>query len=158
MRAKQFLILTRTKSMAKICHKLNAVKHPPLHAATPCPLPQWFRLISVLRWWFCCCSSHCLWGFCVLVVVLLCITKCPFKFFNHIDEEERAGCFTLIVFLLSCDCTRSVTLPYSAVGCHGKTPEVCWICCPNHELNLQSLSRAINCNIPDGLCARCHHK
>ena len=26
------------------------------------------------------------------------------KFFNHLVEEERAGCFTIIVFLLSCDC------------------------------------------------------
>ena len=25
-------------------------------------------------------------------------TKCPLKFCNHLDEEERAGCFTIIVF------------------------------------------------------------
>ena len=25
------------------------------------------------------------------------------KFFNHLDGEERAGCFTLFVFLWSCD-------------------------------------------------------
>ena len=27
-----------------------------------------------------------------------------FLFCNHITEEERIGCFTLIVFLLSCGC------------------------------------------------------
>ena len=37
-----------------------------------------------------------------LVLVLLCITYCPFKFCNHLDEEDRAGCFTVIVFLMSC--------------------------------------------------------
>ena len=42
--------------------------------------------------------------------------------------------------------------------CHDKTPELCWICSPNHELNHQLLCRAINCNVTDGLCARCHHK
>ena len=28
---------------------------------------------------------------------------CPFEFCNHLDEEERAGCFALIIFLMSCD-------------------------------------------------------
>ena len=27
-----------------------------------------------------------------------------FQFYDHLDEEERAGCFTLIVFLMPCDC------------------------------------------------------
>ena len=31
-------------------------------------------------------------------------------------DEEKAGCFTLIVFLLSCGCKCSVTLPCSAVS------------------------------------------
>ena len=31
-------------------------------------------------------------------------TFCPFKFCNHLDEVERAGCFALIVFLMYCDC------------------------------------------------------
>ena len=30
---------------------------------------------------------------------------------NHLAEEERAGCFTLAVFLLSCDFWCSVSLP-----------------------------------------------
>ena len=41
--------------------------------------------------------------------------------------------------------------------CHGKTPELCWICSPNHELNHQLLGRAINCNVTGSLCAGCHH-
>ena len=42
--------------------------------------------------------------------------------------------------------------------CPGKTPELCWICSPNHELNHQLLDRAINCNVTGGLCARCHQQ
>ena len=41
---------------------------------------------------------------------------------------------------------------------HGETPELCWICSPNHELNHQLLGRAINCNVTGGQCARCHHQ
>ena len=37
-------------------------------------------------------------GLC-LILVLLCSTKCPFELCNHLAEEERAGCFTLIVLL-----------------------------------------------------------
>ena len=35
---------------------------------------------------------------------------------NHLDGEERAGCFTLTVFLMSCDGRCSVGLPRGAVG------------------------------------------
>ena len=28
----------------------------------------------------------------------------PFLVFNHLDKEERGDCFTLIVFLMPCDC------------------------------------------------------
>ena len=38
---------------------------------------------------------------CVLVRVLVCISLCPLGFRNHLDEEERAGCFALIVFIMS---------------------------------------------------------
>ena len=31
-------------------------------------------------------------------------------------ERERAGCFTLFVFLVSCDCLCYVALPHGAVG------------------------------------------
>ena len=38
-------------------------------------------------------------------------------FCNQLDGEERAGCFTLIVFLMSYfDCKRSAALPRGAVG------------------------------------------
>ena len=36
----------------------------------------------------------------MLVFVLVGITLCPFLFGNHLDEEERAGCFVLIVLCL----------------------------------------------------------
>ena len=63
-------------------------------------------------------------GVLCLVLVLLCITWCPFFFCNHLDREERAGYFTLIVFLtylltyllMSYDCYCSVALPHGAVG------------------------------------------
>ena len=34
----------------------------------------------------------------------------------YLDEEERAGCFILFVFLMSCFSYCSVALPHSAVG------------------------------------------
>ena len=43
---------------------------------------------------------------------LLCIALSPFLFCNHFDGEERAGCFTLLVFLVSCDCYFSVDFPH----------------------------------------------
>ena len=33
----------------------------------------------------------------VFVFVLLCIYLCPFSFCNHLEEEEKAGCFTITV-------------------------------------------------------------
>ena len=32
--------------------------------------------------------------------VLLYVTLCPFQFCNHLDGEERAGCFALCVCLI----------------------------------------------------------
>ena len=34
----------------------------------------------------------------MFVFVLVCITLCSFKFCNHLNEEERAGCLAFIVF------------------------------------------------------------
>ena len=48
--------------------------------------------------------------------VLVCITLCPFWFCNHLEEEERAGCFAFDVLRMSCYCICSVALPYGAVG------------------------------------------
>ena len=53
-------------------------------------------------------------GLC-LVLVLLFSTLCPL-FCNNLGEKERAGCFTFIVFLLSCECKCSVARPHSAVS------------------------------------------
>ena len=50
------------------------------------------------------------------VLVLVCITLCPFSNCNHLDEEEGTGCFALIVFLMSCYCLSSVPLLHCAVG------------------------------------------
>ena len=36
-------------------------------------------------------------GSSVFIFVLLCITLCPFLFGNHLKEEEKAGCFAIIV-------------------------------------------------------------
>ena len=48
--------------------------------------------------------------------VLLCITLCPFKLCNHLEEDDRAGCFALIVLRMSCYCKCSASLPHDAVG------------------------------------------
>ena len=45
--------------------------------------------------------------------VLLYVTLCPFWFCNHLDGEERAGCFAYFVFLVSRDCC--VALPRDAI-------------------------------------------
>ena len=39
-----------------------------------------------------------------------------FLFWNHLDGEERTGCFPLIVFWMYCDCKCSMALPQSAMG------------------------------------------
>ena len=44
----------------------------------------------------------------------MCVTLCPFLFCIHLDGEERAGCFTLFVFLVSRDCC--VALPHNVMG------------------------------------------
>ena len=46
--------------------------------------------------------------------VLLCVTVCPFKFCNHLDGDERGGCFAQFVFLVPRDCC--VALPCGAIG------------------------------------------
>ena len=40
----------------------------------------------------------------------------PFYLCNHLNGEEKAGCFTLIVFLMSCDGECYVALPHVAMG------------------------------------------
>ena len=61
--------------------------------------------------------------FCLLLlslwesVIVLCFVVHYFmsiQVCNHLDWEERAGCFALFVFLVSCD--GCVALPRSAMG------------------------------------------
>ena len=50
----------------------------------------------------------------MLVFVLLCITVCFAIILKR--KRERAGCFTLIVLKMPCDCKCSATLHHDAVG------------------------------------------
>ena len=47
-------------------------------------------------------------------VIVLCFVARSFWFCNHLDGEERAGCFAWFVFLVSRDCC--VALPRGAMG------------------------------------------
>ena len=62
------------------------------------------KVVVLLLFIHCFFVPHIVGGDSVFVFVLLCITLCPFWFCNHPDGEERAGCFALIVFLMSCEC------------------------------------------------------
>ena len=42
----------------------------------------------------------------MFVFVLLCNTLCPFWFCNHLEEEEKASCFAIIV--LRCIATSNI--------------------------------------------------
>ena len=55
---------------------------------------------------------------------VLCLVFCfviQYLVLLSLDEEERAVCFILIVFLVPCDCKCFVTLPRDTVG----WPAVC---------------------------------
>ena len=52
----------------------------------------------------------------MFVFVLLCINLCPFKFCNHPEEEERAGCFAFNFLQISCYRKCLMALPRGAVG------------------------------------------
>ena len=52
----------------------------------------------------------------MFVFVLLCSTLCPFWVCNHLEEEEKAGCFAIIVLKMKCYYKCSVALPRGAVG------------------------------------------
>ena len=60
----------------------------------------------------------------MFVFVLLCITLCSFWFCNHLDDEEKAGCFVIIVLQMYNYYKYSVTLPLGAVGWYA----VCDLC------------------------------
>ena len=41
---------------------------------------------------------------------------CPFLVLQSFCLARRAGCFTFIVFLMSCSCYRYLSLPHGAMG------------------------------------------
>ena len=47
--------------------------------------------------------SHLLF-FCVWSLFCYAVLSVLSSFCNHLKEEERVGCFSLIVFVMSCDC------------------------------------------------------
>ena len=49
-----------------------------------------------------CCYSHC--GYSVVVLCFVVRYFMSILVCNHLEGEERAGCFALFVFLVSCDC------------------------------------------------------
>ena len=51
----------------------------------------------------------------MFVFVLLCITLCSFLFCNHLEEEEKAGCFVIIVLQMYFYYRCAVALPRGAV-------------------------------------------
>ena len=52
-----------------------------------------------------------LWGFCVsLCFAMRCFALRPFKFCNHLEEEEKAGCFAIIVLQIDSKACRMRTL------------------------------------------------
>ena len=55
-------------------------------------------------------------GFLCLYLVLLFCTLCPFSFAINMMGKRELVCFTLIVFLMSCDSQCSVAGPNGAVG------------------------------------------
>ena len=52
----------------------------------------------------------------MLVFVLVYITSCFFLLCNHLDEQERSGCFAFIVLQMSCYFKCPVTLHDGTVG------------------------------------------
>ena len=49
-------------------------------------------------------------------MIVPCFVVHCFVSFLVLGKRERAGCFTLFVFLVSCECYCSVALPHGAVG------------------------------------------
>ena len=56
------------------------------------------------------------WGSSVFVFVLLCITLCPFKFCNYLEEGEKAVCFAIFILQMYCYYICPVVLPHGVVG------------------------------------------
>ena len=75
-------------------------------------LRRWFCFRWCIVYWF----PYCLSGFCVWFLVLIFSTLCPSSLHAPWRRRERAGCFALTAFLMSCDCQFSVALPRGADG------------------------------------------
>ena len=72
------------------------------------PLPAiHYKLSSALY------SAYVFW---CLIANTMDIDQGSFLVLNHLEEEERAGCFAILVLQMSCYCKCSVALPHSAVG------------------------------------------
>ena len=52
----------------------------------------------------------------MFVFVMSCIALFPFWFCNHLEEEEKSGCFAIIAFQMYCYYKCSVALPRGALG------------------------------------------
>ena len=83
---------------------------------------QWLGLLSLykvvvlLLLIFCLMYSPLFVGVLSLSLVLLCITLCPFySFFNHLEEEVKAGLFDVVVLQMYCYYKCSVALSQGAV-------------------------------------------
>ena len=63
----------------------------------------------------------------MFVFVLLCITLCPLSFCNHLEEEEKAGYFAIIVLQMYCYCKCSVALPHGTVGWSARCGSSVWV-------------------------------
>ena len=51
----------------------------------------------------------------MFVFVMLCTSLCPFSFCNHLEEEEEAGYFAIIVLQMYCYMKCYAALPRGAV-------------------------------------------
>ena len=63
----------------------------------------------------------------MFVFVLLYVTLCPFLFCNHLEEEEKAGCFTIGVLQMFCYYKCSVALLHGAMGWSAAYDKYCGI-------------------------------
>ena len=55
-----------------------------------------------------------------VLLLLVCVTLCPFKFCNNLDEEETADYFVFIVLMISCFCYvlwHFLSVPWIGLQC-----------------------------------------
>ena len=93
------------KARTNTMHLIPTVGNQLMHLSPP---PNLFRLLSILRQWFCCCVDS--WFIVAPFVVVLCLfhvllgnNLCPLSFCSNLSGDERAGCLTLFIFMVSYD-------------------------------------------------------